>query len=330
MTDATYKDGPHVTNKNKDGELTNITYSKDTGNVKLQDSRLRQVDTYSNSGDSGYTDMHNEDSREAENDYYMIKEDRKSNTDEIVDDQYYTIKDNVSSDYNKIAFKPEVIPDDQNYGHTLRPGKKNVMDRTYDHAGSSGTLLHAPSREDVNEYSHLNERKPKINHKEMANAVFNQNQLTSKTNELGDVALTGHDYFVLEHSENEPPENSKEVASHDYFVLEKSQSQLNDQETTAGTDAESHDYFVLSKEESIGDTNGNNSVPKLRDCKADFKHDTRGETHNDVNDHTYFENPFLTELEDDIHQYQAMDQRISNIEPENTNHDYFILEKEKA
>ena len=119
MTDAAYKNAPQVTNKNKDDGFTNMTYSKDTGNVKLQDSRLHSPDTNSNSGDSGYTDMHNEDSREADNDYCMIKENRTSNTDGIVNDQYYAIKDNVSSEYNKIAFKPIVIPDDPNYGHTL-------------------------------------------------------------------------------------------------------------------------------------------------------------------------------------------------------------------
>ena len=229
------------------------------------------------------------------------------------------------------------------------------MDVTYDQAESSGTWLQAQSRGNVNEYSHLNERKPKIDHRYMQNAVFNKGQLKSKTNETGDDVLTGHDYFVLEQSENEQPVDSTVVCHdyfvlekgqsqpigqetttgtdaecHDYFVLEKGQSQSNDKETTIGIGAESHDYFVLSKEESAGDSNGNNSASKPKDGKAGLKHDTHGEIQNEINDHTYFENPLLTELEDDIHQYQAMDQRNSNIEPENTNHDYFILGKTNA
>ena len=330
VDETVYKNETDVANKNDGSGFTNMTYSKEAGNVTLHDSQQRPIDANSNSGDSGYTDMHNEDSREAENEYYMIKENRESNSVEKVDDQYYAIKDDISSEYNKIAFKPKVIPDDSNYVHALRPGKENVTDETYNHAESSGTLLQAQWREDVNEYSHLNERKPKIVNGEKHTAVAEKGQVIPMTKETGDDGLTGHDYFVLEQSENEPPVNSTTVAGHDYFVLEKGQSQSNDQGTTTGTDTESHDYFVLSKEEFACNANGNNSFSKPKDFGTGLKHDIHNGTQNDVNDHTYFENPLSTEFEDDIHQYQRMDQRSSNIEPENRNHDYFILEKENA
>ena len=326
--EAVYKNGSTATNNSQGDVFTNMVYSKETDHVIIQDNRQLSIETYSNSGDSGYTDMHNEDTQEIDNDYYVIKENMVANSSELVDDPYYAIKDNVSSEYNIIAFKSEVIPDDQNYGHTNIPVKDSVTDETYDHAERSGTLLQTQSRDNVNEYSRLNERKPNIDHREMHNAVVKQGQVTSKTNESGDDSLTGNDYFVLEHSKNEPPEDSVEVVGHDYFVLEKGPSQSNNQGMATGTDAESHDYFVLSKEESAGDSNGNNSASKPKDGKADLKYDTHGEIQNDVNDHTYFENSLSTELEDDIHQYQGIEQRISNTEPENiANHGYFILEK---
>ena len=303
-----------------------MTYSKETGTVEMQAGRLPSPDTKSNSGDSGYTDMHVEDSQEVDNDYYMIKENRES---KCGDDQYYAIKDNVGSEYNRIAFKPKVIPDDSNYGHTLRPGPHKLTDETYDHAEGGGTFLHAQSREDVNEYSHLHEGNPKHVYRRNHNEVVDKDQKIPMTNKTSDDSLTAHDYFVLE-SENEPTAESKGVGSHNYFVLEKDEPKSDDAATT-GTDAESHDYFVLSKEEAVGDVNASNSVARTKDVDTHLKQAADSGTHNDdVKDHTYFENPLSTESEEDIHLYQAMGQRVSNTctEVEDTNHDYFVLEKE--
>ena len=82
-----------------------------------------------------------------------------SNSAEIVDDQYYAIKDNISSEYNVIAFKPKAVPNDPSYGHTIRPGIKNVMDETYYRAEGSGALLHIQSQEGVSDYSHPSKSK---------------------------------------------------------------------------------------------------------------------------------------------------------------------------
>ena len=143
--EAVYKNGnvTDVTKNERDG-FANMTYSKETDNVTMQQNNQKSIDANSNSGDSGYTDMHNEDSREGDNDYYMIKENRGSKA--VEDDQYYAIKDNVGSEYNRIAFKPKVIPDDANYGRTLGPGLHKLTDETaYDHAEGGGTLLHTQS-----------------------------------------------------------------------------------------------------------------------------------------------------------------------------------------
>ena len=322
-----YKNGKTVVTKNEGDGFTNMTYSKETDNVTMQQNNQKFIDANSNSGDSGYTDMHNEYSREGDNDYYMIKENRESNA--IEDDQYYAIKDNVGSEYNRIAFKPKVIPDDVNYGHTLRPGPHKLTDETYDHAEGGGTLLHAQSREDVNEYSHLHERKPKHVYRGNHNEVVDKDQKIPMTNKTSDGSLTAHDYFVLE-SENEPTADSKGVESHNYFVLEKREPKSDDAGATSGTDAESHDYFVLTKEEAVGDVNASNYVARTKEVDTHLKHAAHSETQNDVKDHTYFENPLSTECEDDLHLYQAMDQRVSNTctEVEDTNHDYFVLEKE--
>ena len=303
-----------------------MTYSKETGAVEMQAGRLPSPDTKSNSGDSGYTDMHVEDSQEVDNDYYMIKENRES---KCGDDQYYAIKDNVGSEYNRIAFKPKVIPDDANYGHTFQPGPHKLTDDTYDHAEGGGTLLHAQSREDVNEYSHLNERKPKKVYGEKHYAIVNKGQSKPITKDAGGANLSEHDYFVLERK-SDLSADIKDVASHNYFVLEKDEPMLADSGTKSGNDLDSHEYFVLSKEEAAGDANTSNSVARTEDVDTHLKHEANDETQNDVKDHTYFENPLSTECEDDLHQYQAMSQRVSNtcIGVENTNHDYFVLEKE--
>ena len=131
VDDAVYKNGTTIARKNEGDGFTNMIYSKETDDAILQDNRQQSADTNSNSGDSGYTDMHNEYSREAENnDYYMIKENMVPECAEKVEDQYYAIKDNVGSEYNKITFKPKDIPDDPSYGHTLRSGIFNTMDVT--------------------------------------------------------------------------------------------------------------------------------------------------------------------------------------------------------
>ena len=326
-----YKNGAITTSKGQGDGFTNVIYSKESDDVILGDNRQLSVDTYSNSSDTGYTDMHNEDTREAENNHYHVITDRiETNFVEKADDQYYAIKDKVSSEYNIIAFKPKVIPDDSNYGLTLSHGIEKVTDETYDHAESRGTLLQTRSRENVNEYSYLNERQPKIPCGENHTAVADMHRGIPKTKETGDDNLTGHDYFVLEQGGNELPADSTDAAAHDFFVLEKGQSKEIDQGTTTVTDADCHDYFVLSKEEFAGNANGNNSESKPKYFGTGLKHDTHNGTQNDVYDHTYFENPLSTEFEDDKHQYQRIDQRSSNIESENTNHDYFILEKENV
>ena len=148
------------------------------------------------------------------------------------------------------------------------------------------------------------------------------------TNKTSDASLTAHDYFGLE-SENEPTSDSKGVDSHNYFVLEKSEPKSNDDAgTTTGTDVESNDYFVLTKEEAVGDVNASNSIARTKEVDTHLKHEAHIKTQKDVKDHTYFENPLSTECEDDLHQYQTMGQRFSSTEFEDTNHDYFVLEKE--
>ena len=307
-----------------------MIYSKETDDVILQDNRQQSADTNSNSGDSGYTDTNNEDSREAEdNDYYMIKENMLPECAEIVDDQYYAIKDNVGSEYNKITFKPKDIPDDPSYGLTLRPGIFNTMDVTYDHAEGSSTSMHIQLQEEANDYSHLNQNSsngvPKVKH----NAFVHQDQVKSKTNEI-DGALAGHEYFILEQSQNKNQADSAGIACHNY-----DEPHANDLGTSRdSTDEGSHDYFVLSKEGTAGNTAGRNSVFQPKDGDDNPKQNTQaGTRRNDFNDHTYFENPLSSELDNDTHQYQAMGQRISTDEPEiskSVNHDYIILQQETA
>ena len=77
----------------------------------------------------------------------MIKNNETSTA--VVDDQYYAIKDNVSSEYNKVEFKPKVIPDDPNYWHALPSGTQKLRDDTYDHAVGNETLLYPKSNEDI-------------------------------------------------------------------------------------------------------------------------------------------------------------------------------------
>ena len=312
-----------------------MIYSKETDDVILQDNRQQYADTNSNSGDSGYTDMHNEDTREVENnDYYMIKENMVPECAEKVDNQYYAIKDNVGSEYNKITFKPKDIPDDPSYGHTLRSGIFNTMDVTYDHAEGSSTLMHIQLQEEANNYSHLNQNSsngvPKVKH----TAFVHQDQVKSKTNEI-DGALAGHEYFILEESQNKNQADSAGSACHNYFVLENDQPHADDLRTSRdSSDEGSHDYFVLSKEGTADNTAGSNSVLQPKDGDDNAKQNTQpGICRNDLNDHTYFENPLSSELDNDTHQYQVMGQRISTDEPEiseNVNHDYFILQQENA
>ena len=97
-----------------------------------------------------------------------------SNSAEIVDDQYYAIKDNISSEYNVVAFKPKDVPNDPSYGHTIRRGIKTVMDETYYRAEGSGALLHIQSQEGVSDCSHLNQSKPNSVPKAKHNAVVHQ------------------------------------------------------------------------------------------------------------------------------------------------------------
>ena len=187
--------------------------------------------------------------------------------------------------------------------------------------------MHIQLQEEANDYSHLNQNSsngvPKVKH----TAFVHQDQVKSKTNEI-DGALAGHEYFILEQSQNKIQADSAGSACHNYFVLDHLGTSRD------STDEGSHDYFVLSKEGTAGNKAGSNSVFQPKDGDDNPKQNTQaGTRRNNFNDHTYFENPLSSELDNDTHQYQVMGQRISTDEPEiseNVNHDYFILQQETA
>ena len=123
-------------------------------------------------------------------------------------------------------------------------------------------------------------------------------------------------------NEKGPLSVSENGVPHTYFALEP---QSADMETTNGTGTGSHDNFALSLEEETGCVASvtNSDLRPIED-RPYLKHVILDETQ------TYFENPISRELEDDIHQYQAIGQTISTtcVEDEHTNHNYFMLEKE--
>ena len=249
----------------------------------------------------------------------MIKNNEKSTA--VVDDQYYAIKDNVSSGYNKVEFKPKVIPDDPNYWHALSFKTRTLRDDTYNHAVGNATLLHPQSNEDINGYYNLNKRKPK---KENQKAVVGNDQAKQITEEAQDDDLFAHDYFVLE-NEKGPRSVTENGVPHTYFAIEKGESESADIGTTIRTYEGSHDNFSMNLEEESGCVaSGTNFDPGPNEVGVYLKYNILDETQ------PYFENPLSTELEDDIHQYQAMDQPVATTcaQGEHSKHDYFILEKE--
>ena len=206
-----YNNGPNATPRN-DG-FTNTTYSKESANLKLQSNQIQNDKSCSNPCDGECIDIHSEAT--AVNDYDMIKDRLMSNSYEAVEDQYYVIKDELSTEYNVIAFKSKNVPSDQNYGHTFETEGRHI--ETYDRTGVTGGLRLEQSREGITEYSCLHQGKQN-------NAVEAKNdalahQVKSEANDTGDDADIGQEYFTLEKSENKTTSNNTDGECHDYFVL---------------------------------------------------------------------------------------------------------------
>lgn len=130
-----------------------------------------------------------------------------------------------------------------------------------------------------------------------------------------DAESDSHQYQALEQHTADPMEKSVENVNHDYFVLDK---EINATETDKETDV-CHTYFVLEDE-----------IPAKNNSKDD--NDFR-KTHATLNatsvvqyssttpssEHTYFENRMQAGTESDTHQYQKLEQHISepNVEYQN-------------
>ena len=297
-----YNNGPNATRRN-DG-FTNTTYNKESANLKLQSNQIQDDTSCSNPCDGECTDIHNEATTVNDND--MIQESLVSNSDEAFEDQYYVIKDDLSTEYNVIAFKSKDVPSDPNYGHTFETESRHI--ETYDRTGVTGGLRLEQSQEGISEYTCLHQGKQN-NAAEAKNDAL-VHQVESEANEKGDDADIGQEYFTLVSSENETTSNNTDGECHNYFVLRERESQSYEPEAPLAAckaNEEPNDYFVLSEEETVTNGNGDSSVTQPNAFDDDTTSKVPDEAHKDEN--TYFETPLSEEFKMNTwtHQYMHLD-----------------------
>ena len=176
----------------------------------------------------------------------------------VLDDQYYTIKEQKNAEYNVLNSNVPYVPDDPSYGHINKAADSNHKSESYIHiepgttkAISSRPRLEVPinvnemkvgsdsrsgTQNDIKTKSNLNQFTPNETiTADYSHLVQNcsgtpesndRDSVIAKEDISGDTSLSDqrdiHDYFVLEQSQSDKSkEDANENRSNQYFLLEK-------------------------------------------------------------------------------------------------------------